>query len=243
MPLGIIIPGTGPGTGPIIPRALYSLGVDDYAHRWDAARIAGALGSLVTSWPDSVASPIPLANAAATVFTLAEESGARYVHKATGATGALTAAGGVPTTGPYTVVALVRVDPGNLNAASRNFLSFNGMNLYRAANGVFGLTGPGGSATAGSSTGAWAFVAFGVDAHGATFDDGGFVVQTNASRATALANASQVITPTTSGSIAASVSVANIDADYNTLIVWNRRLSNAELDTVRAAIIANSPLI
>lgn len=51
--IGILIPGTGPGTGPILPAPLHEYGRTDATHRYVGARL-GDLGSVVTEWRDSI---------------------------------------------------------------------------------------------------------------------------------------------------------------------------------------------
>ena len=54
MGIGFIIPGSGPGKGPIIPAALHGYGRTDATHRYVASRIAGTAGTIGTSWEDEI---------------------------------------------------------------------------------------------------------------------------------------------------------------------------------------------
>ncbi len=83
--LAIVIPREGPGSGPQLPDPLYSLGVDDYAYRWEASRISSSLqNQSVMSWPDSVAS-----------LTLAASTSTGQVLRSTGETAYIELTAGV----------------------------------------------------------------------------------------------------------------------------------------------------
>ncbi|MHA7210781.1 hypothetical protein [Arthrobacter sp. MDT1-65] len=52
--LRILIPATGPGTGPSIPLPLHSYGRTDAKHRYVASRISDPVGTVVNLWKDEI---------------------------------------------------------------------------------------------------------------------------------------------------------------------------------------------
>lgn len=54
--IGIIIPGSGPGLGPVLPPPLHGYGRTDASHRYVAAKLPGEVGSIVNLWPDEIGS-------------------------------------------------------------------------------------------------------------------------------------------------------------------------------------------
>lgn len=237
MPLGIKIPGEGPGTGPVIPEALFSLGVDDYTHRFAASRIPGAVGSALTVWPDSVASPSDITNGNS-AFVLAETSGSRYVRKVPGVGGAVSNPGpAMPFDSPGTLVMIAYCDPANAIGGTRYIAQGMGFQVGRAGNSSWQASGSGGFGTVGNDD-TWGFFAFAHDGS-VPFTSGDVTIQRNGSRSTSL---SGPVTPTAYSSFQLTALVT-LDVGYEHIVYWPRKLSNAELDTVRAAFMANSALV
>lgn len=75
--LGIVIPRTGPGTGPVLPPPLHPAGITDYTHRWVASRIEGATGDPLAAWADTVTPSKALACSGAYIL---DEDGRRYAR-------------------------------------------------------------------------------------------------------------------------------------------------------------------
>lgn len=130
--LGIVIPTTGPGVGPIIPPPLPSPGVAGYTHRYAGARLTGADGAAITSWADSGASPTALAGGSGSGTAVVNRTEAYPFARLTGKQLAST----VAETLPGTFVAVVRKA-----VVSQAHLYVGGVQFTRAGNGNHQMSG------------------------------------------------------------------------------------------------------
>ena len=243
MPIGTKIPGSGPGTGPMLPAALYSLGVNDYAHRWASERIALPVGATMTEWPDASANPVPLAGSNP-ALQVASDAGFKYLKKVSGSAGAAmiaaNAIGGVQIA--QTIVAVAVADPTNAAGGTRNVLGVPFGQLGRASNGAWQAAFSGGYAGVsgqGATDAGWEFVAIAHDA-GASLANEGFTAQrASGQRRTLSSGTAAAVTATRDINIYGNVSA--LEFGILEIVVWNRRLSDAELNTVRAAMQAKYP--
>lgn len=138
----IILPGTGPGTGPTIPLPLHSAGVNTYNHRWVGARAVGALNGPLTSWPDE-AGTMHLTGPTNTALKLKQtgDPARRYAGRLSAdgtAVGTLSSSGTAPALTPTTIVAVLRVPA---PTGSINFLRTQGIILRRVVNGSWQALG------------------------------------------------------------------------------------------------------
>lgn len=232
------LPGTGPGTGPIIGDALPSLGVDDWVFRFDGSRLVGASGAAYTDW-DGIGSSVPdltmtLGGATATVEGISPDT---YLHtvKTTGAAMELIGSGdGIPA--PFTLAALVRVP----NENSQDVIRLGGCGLKRAADGRWqgvGLTS--GAVTIGAewSDGiGWRFVMMSLS--GTTL-----TVRTSSSNASAAVEGSGTVTPSADAKFSLRHPGDTGDVDFAIVAAWDRALSAGERLTVNEAFLAASALL
>lgn len=234
MALGIKIPGNGPGTGPIIPAALFSLGVNDYTHRYSGVRLSGAVGSVPTIWEDASASPAPILNATAG-FQIAEASGARFLKKVAGQAGSTSGGGLAPYNLPGTVALIAYCD--DLAGGTRNMVNGLGFQLGRAGNGVWQASGPGGYGSASQSNSTWEFFALAIDGTTPVVSGSPHIQRGTSANSTV----SAPIATNGYGQIGLT-GLSTIEYGIAELVYWPRKLSPVELTTVRTAMMANSTL-
>lgn len=211
----------------------YSLGANDYTHRWIASDIVAADGTVVTSLNDH-AGDDPLARAASddTQFTIQTENGARFVRVTADSTSGKLSAPGA--TDAITTIGIMRH-----TKVGRVPLQSNFYNFMRQGNGNWVAQGTGASSTLTSGGTQWVIAAFIGDAANSSIRVGDNV-----------ADAGTITAPGSGSSYSAGVNVlsSTLDASGTTfefaeLITYNRHLTNEELTTIFTAIAANSPLV
>lgn len=150
--LGLVIPGVGPGTGPVVPATLFSPGLSGYTHRWSAARLTGADGDAVTTLADYGSNPQAVNRSSGTSSILKKDLAFNYLRlNATQfSTGTDT-----PGTNPFTLALLARSA-----LLSASFLQTAGFGMKRAGTGVEQISsqGAGGSGSLNgtdTATGGW----------------------------------------------------------------------------------------
>jgi lysophospholipase L1-like esterase len=211
----------------------YSLGVNDYAHRYLAAKISGAVGDQIATWPDELGSQ-PLVKKASddTQFTIGEESGERKVIvTGDGTGGALydpTAIGE-----PFTVVVLSKIPVSGRAAVRKDGFAFG-----RAANGTFSLTGTGNVTTPGNSN--WNVAAFVGNGASSKLRVGPTTVGPGTITGRASVSTSN---PDGLDAPASQFVASGVQNEIVEIIVYPRELTSGELDTVFAAMAAHSALI
>lgn len=240
MPIGIKIPGVGPGTGPIIPTALPSFGtsLDDYTHRFSGARLTGAIGDVISVWEDSSTSPAPILSASAGLV-VAETSGARFAKKVAGTSVSTTGGPSTPYTSSGTLIVITYLDPANAVGGTRDFIKGMGFSVGRASNSNWQASGPGGYAlSSAADSGGWEFVAFGHD--GSTpFTTGDVIMQRGTVSSTTITGS---VAPTGNTNLGIAPNVQTFEGGIAEMVYWPRKLSQAEITSVRATMMAYSPL-
>lgn len=148
MGIGIIIDGSGPGTGPILPFPLHNNGVTGATHRFAASRTGVAVGGSVTSISDLIGNKVLTQNSTIGTDTLLQETGGdQYLSRTFSATVsgrklATATANNTDIAAPFTVAALVRQ-----TGSGPNFIRVNGYRLQRSGNGQWGLAASTGTGT------------------------------------------------------------------------------------------------
>ncbi|PZE66884.1 hypothetical protein [Curtobacterium sp. MCBD17_021] len=235
--MGVLLLGLGTGTGdPIAPEPLYSLGADDFSHRWAAERITGNPGDIVTVWPDSITpntDDLRISSATSRPFVLATDTGEKVVSfRPTDATSlAATRAGGLGAAG--TIAMVVRVDPGG-TTGTRIFANAFGINFQKAGNNNYGISGNGGNAYRGGALDAWVLLIFETDGS-SPLASGVPVVSVNGTESTALSGPITPAVNLTPLTLRATTSPA-VEYRYAEVITWNRMLTAAERASVFAAV-------
>lgn len=136
--IGFILPGSGPGVGPILPEPLHVLPVAGYTHRWVAERQEGNVGDTINTVVDQIGE-WDLVRATAGSFgtvQIGDQSGYRTIDMigTMSAPGRLISQSIIPLR-EFTLIYVGRVD--NAQAAAgqtRNFLTYQNMTMSRAAN-------------------------------------------------------------------------------------------------------------
>lgn len=135
-----------PGTGPILPEPLHTVGVDGWTRRFAAERLS--LGAL-TEWPDAGGDPHALENTSTGgVVTVTDESGLRFVHMDNGNDGTLTRLGdGIAMPNSSYTLAMAFRKP--VTSGTDIFLQFAGTAGSRLTNGSMRIqeTGAGSDGT------------------------------------------------------------------------------------------------
>lgn len=232
------IPGTGPGTGPVLGSPVPSLGVDDWTARFDGSRLTGAAGATYTTWP-GIGSAVPTlaTTIGGATATVASASGDKYLHTTKSAGAAMQLIGsGVGTSGDFTLAALIRVP----NKNSGDVVLCGGVGIGRALDGRWQAGGlAAGSVMFGDdwSDGlGWTFVAMSVSGSTVT------ARSTNAGRPSGTV-ASGTVTRGTELRLMLQHPSDTGDVDFALVAAWNRALSSGELATVDAAFLAASNLL
>lgn len=224
---------TSAGVTSVSVLTAYSLGVNDYGHRYLAAKVTGSVGDIVTTWPDETgANPLVRKATDDTQFTIGDETGERkIVATGDGTGGNLWDATSTPE--PFTVIAVVRVPTTNKIVVRQDGYAFS-----RASNGAFALTGTGSVTTTGNANfNVVAYVGAGPSSKlrvGATTVGPGTITDR---AAVSTSNPNGFDLP------ASSLVASGIIAEYAEIIRYARELSSGELDTVFAAIGAHYTLV
>jgi hypothetical protein len=236
--MGILLLGssTGSPTDPVENDPLYSLGADDFTHRWAAERLSGAAGTVVTSWPDAGSSPAPLAVSGSSVFTVATDTGEKVVQNSAAAGKLQSGVGG---SGAGTMVALVKAP-----TAGPILANGLGVNLYRAGSGQYGVTIDGGGYNvAGGVDGVWAIVMWATNG-AAKPATGDYVLSVNGTEVTTLASYGSGPTPDPALTLAFNAQAdPAAPSSFAELVHWNRFLTAAERAGVIAAMKARYAFI
>lgn len=211
----------------------YSLGVNDYAHRYLAAKIPGAVGDQIASWPDEIGTQ-PLVKKASddTQFTIGEESSERKVIVTGDGTGGALF-DGTAIGEPFTVIAVSKIPVSGRAAVRKDGYAFG-----RASNGSFSLTGTGNVTTPGNS--AWNIAAFVGNGGSSKLRVGSTTVgpgTITGRAALSTSNPDGLDTP------ASSFVTSGVQNELLEIIVYARELTSTELDTVFTAISAHSALV
>lgn len=211
----------------------YSLGVNDYAHRYLASKISGSVGDQITTWPDEIGTQ-PLVKKASddTQFTIGSESSERKVIVTGDGTGGALF-DGTAIGEPFTVVVVSKIPVSGRSAVRKDGYAFG-----RAANGTFSLTGTGNVTTTGNSN--WNIAAFVGNGTSSKLRVGSTTVGpgTITGRATlSTSNPDGLDTPVS------QFVASGVQNELLEIVVYARELSSTELDTVFAAIAANSALV
>jgi len=224
---------TSSNTAVVTVMAGYSLGVNDYAHRYMSSDVTGSVGDIVSTVPDvGGSSPLTVSPVGAPNFTVQEESGERYIRiSGTGVTAHLQALD--VTTMPSTVFSITRI-----TALARQTPLNNGYNLSRAANGnfTFAASGTGPLIT---GNGGWVVAAYAGNG-AASF------LQINSTRV----EATGITGPGTGAAYpagyryaASSLAASGTIIEVKETVVYSRVLTPSEVNTVVAAMQANSTLV
>lgn len=223
-----------------MPAPLPSLGVNDYTHRFAGSRLIGAVGSTLAKWDDASATPNPITNVGA-AYQIAETGGARFVKKVAGTAGATGGGPAMPHNSPGTIAMLAYIDPADVVGGTRYIGQGMGVQMGRAANSAWQAAGPGGYTSASQANAAWEFFAFAQDGSSSwTTADNDIFIQRGSATAS-VTNGNSVITPTGWANFSLT-GIAALESGIAELVYWPRKLSAAELTTVRAAMMANSTL-
>lgn len=220
--IGIILPGTGPGTGPIVPTALPSPGVSGYSHRLSGQRLVGSDGAAISGWIDSGSSPLvtsvigsgtALINRTSQAFPYAALTGNAVVVKSTSDAGVGT-------------VCAVLAHPTSGTVAQ--FLTGLGYQV-KLASSLQAIGGATYSSGLLPGTG-WAFVLLAADGAGAV------TMRVNGSEASGTAAV---------GTQPLQVGVSNTSTVNNVaeFIKWDRVLNSTERAAVYAALKAAYPVV
>jgi hypothetical protein len=249
--VGIILLGpssTVSATDPVAPEPLYSLGADDYAHRWSADRIAGAVGSTVKTWPDAVvvgSDPLTYAGTIGT-FTLGSDSGERVLKYASVASqNAIMqpASAGAPGK-PLAVAVLMKIDVGLVGGAGTRYgAQVAGVTLSRASNQQHQVNGSGGYMLGGNAADQWVVMIFQYDGAATIQSNVNALLRVNDTETTAAVG---TITPGTSRFALrsqAAVGGVSVENRYAEVVMWNRQLTQSERAGVVSAMRARYAFI
>jgi hypothetical protein len=153
--LGIVIPRQGPGTGPVIPVPLHSVGVAGASHRYVPERSGPTqLGAAVTALPDLIGSAsLTVAGSGTVNPVIADSGGQRYMTIPTELR--YLQATGADFGGTFTSAYVVK------HTGSGEFASADGYAMRRNSDGSWGLLGNGGQVQLAPGSSAWV-VYFGI---------------------------------------------------------------------------------
>lgn len=226
--IGIVIPGSGPGTGPIVPAALPSLGVSGYRHRYSGSRL-GADATAVASWPDSGSAPSPLSVPGGTGSIVVNRTSAAFPFARFNA---LSIANTAPDARPGTVMALVAN-----TVASKTVLIALGLSIGKAGNSAMQAAAAGGnnafwSPAAGGIGSGWVFVMLATNADGSVSTVNVNGVESTKSAGEIVPGAATALT--LNSSLSASLDVAEVAA-------WPTSLIQSDRAAVYAAVKAAYP--
>ncbi|MCJ1709217.1 GDSL-type esterase/lipase family protein [Microbacterium sp. VKM Ac-2923] len=219
--------------------AAYSVGANDYAHRYLASKVPGSVGDIVTSVPDLVGgAPLVRVESNDTQFTIQETGGERFIRALQDGTGGKLSDGSATVGTPFTIAALIRVPEVN-----KIVFQDDAYNFSRAANGSFSITGAGTTSTNGSTTtpGGTAWVVAIYSGNGASS-----FLQINDT----LVGAGSLTGPGVGAAFAggqstpsSSLATGVVQSEWVERIRWDRVLTSVEIATVLAAMRANSALV
>lgn len=232
--LALVIPRDGPGSGPQLPEPLYTLGVDDYAYRWEASRISNTLNDQsVMSWVDAVAG-LDMASTGPTGQTLRSAGENAYVELPGGVGSALAATVDLGDVVTYMIVMK------RTGTVANNMFRFDNWTAGVATNGSWQLTGNTNLNTGGTVTADTWIPIFSVTDKvntanvrikvGSNAPAGPGSITGPASGYTDIVSFNQP------SSIAGTTQIASI-------VIWKRALTETEMNTVRTNIANGSPLL
>jgi len=233
MGVSIMIPGTGPGTGPVLPAPLFDPGVSGFVHRYAAERLDTGTFSL---WEDLAPGQIDITPGSSSVgaLTVADDTGIRYVRVDNSASGTAQIEGqaGIAATTAATIAMMVRKPA----TTGTDWFAFGaGVRFQRPSNGAFRMEGYGtggqGQINAGSSftLNAWHLLI------------GVINTATPAAVSDGITSTSVTTPPFTQGSTYRSLAFmsvgggTDVSIDIAHAIVWDRVLDTTERATVRTA--------
>jgi len=147
--IGIVIPRTGPGTGPVLPTPLHSNGVAGATHRYVPERMNLTTGATVTTVPDLIGSAPLVAVGTSTSYPLIGATGGQqYVKWPTGVANRTLRATGVDLGSTFTFATVLR-------ASDTSFMSIvaDGYDTTIRPSGAFQLNAFTSTSTAGAVTG------------------------------------------------------------------------------------------
>jgi hypothetical protein len=184
--LRILIPTTGPGTGPVLPTPLHAYGRTDASHRYVAERLTGAVDSLVNVWVDEIgtANYVTPSGATQTLTIKTEAGGFKSIAQPNATmTNAQTQRHDRPgVTGVRTIVQVVRF-PNATVVGSRN--AFRSMHQWRtfagASNGQMGVAAASGSGVSGVVSSTSGEIGTGIEMMAASVNPSGGATQAKTS--------------------------------------------------------------
>ena len=241
--VGILIPGNGPGTGPVIPSPLHSVGVEGYSRRYVAERLADG------SFPDAGWQNLGTAGASFSILSGAvgsvskTTSGLQYVTIDNGTSGAMMigdASVAAATTRTFAMVYRLS------SRVATDFLMFlPGVRIVCTGSGGVTIrmeaigTGAAGQINISShSIGTWHLLIGVIDMASPVLQLNGTTSTTITSGPWSLGTASSFTRLQVAGN-----ATADQKLDVAELIVWDQALGSTDRDAVRAALKAHYPVI
>lgn len=239
--IGIIIPGSGPGLGPVVPAPLHGYGRTDAIHRYVGEKLTGSVGSIVNQFSDVIGSAhFATPSGGVSTLTVRSEGGGAFKSVAQPGT-TVTAPNSQRLERPIdstvrTVIQVFRCASASVGGTRNLFQSgLRWRSFVGASNGQPAVTVVAGSGGSGLFTGPNAAVGTGIEIMGSAVDPA-----TGAGRLAMLGGteATGTLTLGAAGTVDQIYSSDGTALDSGILeqIEFSTVLTNAEMQVVMAAL-------